>query len=148
MTPRLRLVFDTNVIVSADLFEDSVPGQALSLALDLGTLLLSEALIEELRAVLSRPRFDRYATRAEREEFLRDLIHEAATIAITQQIQACRDANDDKILELAVNGEAEYIVTGDDDLLVMNPFRGINIVTPAEFLMVATVGDQPDGYNP
>jgi len=148
MTPRLRLVFDTNVIVSADLFEDSVPGQALSLALDLGTLLLSEALIEELRAVLSRPRFDRYATRAEREEFLRDLICEAATIAITQQIQACRDANDDKILELAVNGEAEYIVTGDDDLLVMNPFRGINIVTPAEFLMVATVGDQPDGYNP
>ena len=142
MTPRLRLVFDTNVIVSADLFEDSVPGRALSLALDLGTLLLSEALIEELRAVLSRPRFDRYATRAEREEFLRDLTREATTIAITQQIQACRDPEDDKILELAVNGDADYIVTGDDDLLVMNPFRGIDIVTPAEFLTVAVVGDQ------
>ena len=119
-----------------------MPGQALYLALDLGTLLLSEALIEELRAVLSRPRFDRYATRSEREEFLRDLIREAPTIAITQQIQACRDPNDDKILELAVNGNADYIVTGDDDLLVMNPFRGIDIVTPAEFLTVATVRDQ------
>ena len=142
MTPRLRLVFDTNVIVSADLFEDSVPGQALSLALDLGMLLLSEALIEELRAVLSRPRFDRYATRTEREEFLRDLIREAATIAITQQIQACRDPDDDKILELAVNGDADYILTGDDDLLVMNRFRGIDIVTPAVFLTVATIRDQ------
>lgn len=142
MTPRLRLVFDTNVIVSADLFEDSVPGRALSLALDLGTLLLSEALIEELQAVLSRPRFDRYATRAEREEFLRDLVREAPTIAITQQIQACRDPDDDKILELAVNGEAHYIVTGDDDLLVMNPFRGIDIVTPAEFLAIASAMDQ------
>lgn len=142
MTPRLRLVFDTNVIVSADLFEDSVPGQALYLALDLGTLLLSEALIEELRAVLSRPRFDRYATRAEREEFLRDLIGEAATITITQQIQACRDPEDDKILELAINGEADYIVTGDDDLLAMNPFRGIEIIRPAEFLAIASAADQ------
>ena len=142
MTPRLRLVFDTNVIVSADLFEDSVPERALSLALDLGMLLLSEALIEELRAVLSRPRFDRYATRPEREEFLRDLIREAATIAITQQIQACRDPNDDKILELAVNGDADYIVTGDDDLLAMNPFRGIEIIRPAEFLAIASAADQ------
>ncbi len=140
MTARLRLVFDTNAIVSADLFENSVPGQALYLALDLGTLLLSEALIEELRAVLSRPRFDRYATGAEREEFLRDLIREAATITITQQIQACRDPEDDKILELAVNGDADYIVTGDDDLLVLNPFRGITIVRPAEFLARVSSG--------
>ena len=134
MTPRLRLVFDTNVIVSADLFDGSVPARALWLALDLGALLMSEALIEELRTVLSKPRFDRYATRAEREEFLRDLAHETETIEITETVQACRDPNDDKILELAVNGHANYIVTGDDDLLVMDPFRGISIIRPAEFL--------------
>ena len=141
MTPRPRLDFDTNVIVSADLFEDSGPGRALSLALDLSTLLLSLALIEELQAVLSRPRFDRYATRGEREEFLRDLIREAETIEVTQRIRACRDPNDDKILELAVNGQANYIVTGDDDLLVMNPFRSIAIVTPSEFLTAAAATD-------
>ena len=134
MTPRLRLVFDTNVIVSADLFDGSVPARALWLALDLGALLMSEALIEELRTVLSKPRFDRYATRAEREEFLRDLAHETETIEITETVQACRDPNDDKILELAVIGHANYIVTGDDDLLVMDPFRGISIIRPAEFL--------------
>lgn len=134
MTPRLRLVFDTNVIVSADLFDGSVPARALWLALDLGALLMSEALIEELRTVLSKPRFDRYATRAEREEFLRDLAREADTVEITETVQACRDPNDDKILELAVNGRADCIVTGDDDLLVMDPFRGIAIIRPAEFL--------------
>ena len=134
MTPRPRLVFDTNVIVSADLFDGSVPARALSLALDLGTLLISEALIEELRAVLSKPRFDRYATRSERDEFLRDLARETETVEITETVQACRDPNDDKILELAVNGRADYIVTGDDDLLMMDPFRGITIVRPAEFL--------------
>ena len=53
-------------------------------------------------------------------------------------MRACRDPDDDKLLELAVNGAADFIVTGDDDLLVMNPFRGIAIVTPAEFLTVVT----------
>ena len=140
MMPPPRFVFDTNVIVSADLFDDSVPARALSLALDLGTLLMSEALIEELRTVLSRPRFDRYATPAEREEFLQDLMRETETVEITEAVQACRDPNDDKILELAVNGRADYIVTGDDDLLVMHPFRGISIVRPAEFLEIAASG--------
>jgi len=140
MTSRPRIVFDTNVIVSADLFEDSVPARALWLTLALGSLLMSEALIEELRTVLSKPRFDRYATQAEREEFLRDLARETETVEITEMVQACRDPNDDKILELAVNGRADYIVTGDDDLLVMDPFRGIAIIRPAEFLAFVGAG--------
>ena len=143
MTPRPRIVFDTNVIVSADLFDDSVPAKALWLALDLGSLLMSEALIEELRGVLSKPRFDRYATRSEREEFLRDLTRETETVEITETVRACRDPKDDKILELAVNGNADYIVTGDDDLLVMNPFRDIELVRPAEFLTI--VGSETMG---
>ena len=49
-------------------------------------------------------------------------------------VQACRDPKDDRILELAVNGNATTVVTGDDDLLVLNPFRGIPIVTPAVLL--------------
>ena len=55
-------------------------------------------------------------------------------------MQACRDPKDDKILELAYNGNAVCIVTGDNDLLVMNPFRGVAIIKPAEFLMVVGSG--------
>ena len=84
--------------------------------------------------VLARYRFDRYVTREERDEFLASLIGESNLIEITEAVQVCRDPKDDQVLELAVNGNAAYIVTGDADLLVLNPFRGVEIVTPAEFL--------------
>ena len=95
---------------------------------------MSQALSEELDEVISRPRFERYVTRQERAAFLRNLLSRAMSVPITETVQACRDPNDDKIPELAVNGRADYIVTGDDDMLVMDPFRGITIIRPAEFL--------------
>ena len=129
-----RFVFDTNVIISAVLFNNSVPGQAFIRALNHGRTLVSKALMGELSRVLGRDRFDRYVTREERDAFLSSLIRESSLIEISQAVQVCRDPEDDQILELAVNGNATYIVTGDADLLVLNPFRGIEIVTPAEFL--------------
>ena len=133
-----RFVFDTNVIISAVLFNNSVPGQAFIRALDHGRILVSKALVGELSRVLGRDRFDRYVTREERDAFLSSLIRESSLIEISQAVQVCRDPEDDQILELAVNGKATYIVTGDADLLVLNPFRGIEIVTPAEFLKLTT----------
>ena len=53
---------------------------------------------------------------------------------IRESVEACRDPKDDQVLELAVNGRAGAIITGDTDLLALNPFRGIPIITPAEFL--------------
>ncbi len=138
MTPRLRLVFDTNAVVSATLSDGSVPGRALTIALRVGTVLMSRALNDELDDVLRRPRFDRYATLERREEFLRNLMLGVEPVEVIESVRACRDPKDDKILELAVNGNADYIVTGDDDLLAMNPFRDIEIVRPAEFLAVVS----------
>ncbi len=129
-----RFVFDTNVTVSALLFNDSVPGQAFTRALDHGSILVSGSLVRELSRVLGRERFDRYLSREERDVFLESLIREADLIEITESVNVCRDPKDDHILELAVNGNATYIVTGDADLLVLNPFRGVKILTPAEFL--------------
>ena len=129
-----RFVFDTNVTVSALLFNDSVPGQAFTRALDHGSILVSGSLVRELSRVLGRERFDRYLSREERDVFLESLIREADLIEITESVNVCRDLEDDHILELAVNGNATYIVTGDADLLVLNPFRGVKILTPAEFL--------------
>ena len=97
-------------------------------------ILVSGALVGELSRVLGRDRFDRYVTREERDEFLGSLIRESNLIEIIETVQVCRDPKDDQVLELAVNGNATYIVTGDADLLVLNPFRGVEIVTPAECL--------------
>ena len=129
-----RIVFDSNVLVSALLFSKSVPGRASFRALDLGTVLVSTTLIAELSLVLRRDRFDRYVTRKERDQFLESLSLESELVEITERIRECNDPEDDWVLELAVSGNAGYIVTGDSDLLVLNPYRGVEILPPAEFL--------------
>ena len=64
-------------------------------------------------------------------------MREVELVEITETVEASRDPRDDKILELAVSGNADCIVTGDDDLLTLNSFRGIAIITPADFLRVS-----------
>ena len=93
-------------------------------------------LMRELHDVVSRPKFDRYVTPSERERFLGLLLRDAHLVEITETIRACRDPKDDRVLELAVCGRADWIVTGDADLLVLDPFRGIRIVKPTDFLGV------------
>jgi putative PIN family toxin of toxin-antitoxin system len=134
MADKPRYVFDVNVIVSALLFEQSTPGQAVSAALNQGQLLLSAEIFAELTAVLARDKFDRYLTREEREQFLQALLQQSDLIEITESIQGCRDPKDDKYLSLAVFGNASCIVSGDQDLLVLETFRAIPILTPAQFV--------------
>lgn len=134
MPARPRFVFDTNALISAVLLKQSVSRRAFDKALDLGELLVSSDTIDELNRVLSRERFARYVTEEERLEFLAILLREARLVEIDVSITACRDPQDDKFLELAVSGNAECIVSGDQDLLVLHPFRGIPIVTPRDFL--------------
>lgn len=129
-----RYVFDTNVIISALLFATSVPGQAFYAALNDGQILVSLPVLQELNTTLSRKKFARYVTREDRERFLAALVREAVLIEITETIEACRDPKDNKLLELAINGKASCLITGDQDLLVLHPFRAVSIKTPAEFL--------------
>ena len=143
MSERVRHVFDTNTLVSAVLFEHSKPGQAFHRALSRGRVLLSPATLEELAEVLQREKFARYVTATEREEFLVALVERVLFLEPTEEIRACRDTKDDKFLELAVSGNAAYIISGDADLLVLHPFRDIAIMTAAEFLQ-ATEDEAPD----
>ncbi len=137
MNSGTRYVFDTNVIISALLFNTSVPGQAFTRTLDKGMILISQSLVEELSDVLGRDKFNRYVTREERESFFESLIRESELVEINEAVQACRDPKDDWILELAVNGNASFVVTGDDDLLVLNPFRSIQSYYACETTGVA-----------
>ncbi|WP_414587486.1 putative toxin-antitoxin system toxin component, PIN family [Scytonema sp. PCC 10023] len=133
-TNKIRVVCDVNVIISAVLLPGSKPDRALRKAQDLGELLVSESIWLELEQVLARPKFNRYITPEERNDFLVDLSETVQFIKVTEQINECRDPKDNKYLELALSGKAECIVTGDDDLLVLNPWRGIEILTVQEFL--------------
>ncbi|MBI1917760.1 MAG: putative toxin-antitoxin system toxin component, PIN family [Planctomycetes bacterium] len=129
-----RTVIDTSIAVSAVLLPRSVPRQAFDAAAARGKLLVSEATIAELDEVLRRPKFNRYIPEENRLEFLAALVREAEQVEITEEITACRDAKDNKFLELAISGRASHIISGDGDLLVLHPFRGIAVVTPQTFL--------------
>lgn len=134
MKTRERVVVDTNALVSRLLLPHSVPGRSVRVVVDEGQLLISEATMAELADVLARPKFDRYVTLEDRQQFLRLLGRVAEWVPVIAAVQACRDPDDDKFLELAVSGQADTIVTGDDDLLILDPFQGIAIVTPADYL--------------
>jgi putative PIN family toxin of toxin-antitoxin system len=142
MNADARYVLDANVVVSALLFYESVPGQAFARAQAEGAILISRDLVVELNDVLSREKFDRYVTREEREGFLDALIRESTLVEITESLNVCRDPKDNHVLELALSGKASLIVTGDRDLLALHPFRSILILSPAEFLQT---GGKPSG---
>jgi putative PIN family toxin of toxin-antitoxin system len=134
MTTDLQTVIDTSVVVSAVLLPRSVPRQAFDRAMAAGKILLSTATLDELNEVLRRPRFEKYLREAERLEFLAALVAAAKIIEVTETFTDCRDPRDNKFLELAVSAQASYIISGDQDLLVLNPFRSIPIVTRQTFL--------------
>ena len=129
-----RAVFDTNALISALLFEGSRPARALLAALDRGVLLVSVETVSELSKVAGRSKFDRYVTTEERARFVAALVGRAELVEVGAHVAACRDPKDDKFLSLALAGSASVIVSGDEDLLVLHPFQGVPILTPAAFL--------------
>lgn len=134
----MRCVFDTNVSISALLSPESKPRQAVDLASQKGTILLSFAVLAELNEVLGRKQFRRYIDEGEIRRFLAALTRESEWIDVDVPITACRDPKDDKFLSLAVSGHATHIVTGDADLLTLHPFQGVQIVQPQTFLAQET----------
>ncbi len=134
MPNEARFVFDTNLVISALLLKHSIARQAFDKAIQVGKFLISRATVEELNDVLRRKGFERYVTDEERMEFLGAFVRDGVLVEIVESVKACRDSKDDKFLELAVNGKATCIVSGDEDLLVLHPFRGIAIMTPQQFL--------------
>jgi putative PIN family toxin of toxin-antitoxin system len=134
MSDNSRYVLDTGVLVSAALFRQSIPAQALASAGNHGVIIVSTETLEEVREVILRPKFDRYLSLEVRERFLRQLVRRAQLIEVKDAVIACRDPKDDKFLSLAVAGSANCIVTGDKDLIVLNPFRGVLILKPSDFV--------------
>ena len=129
-----RVVVDTNVFVSQLLRLSSVPGQAAGEAMDTGVVLVSAATLNELADVLAQAKFDRYASLEQRIQFIRLIANTAEFVPIIHPVRECRDPKDDKFLEVALNGRADVIITGDADLLAMNPWREIAILSPADYL--------------
>ena len=97
-------------------------------------VVISQAMLDELRASLSKRKHLRYAKIGARMGYYDAFASHAILVEVTASIRECRDPKDDKVLELAASVAAPIIVSGDQDLLIMNPFRGIEILSPRQFV--------------
>jgi uncharacterized protein len=124
---RYKVVVDTNIFISfliGKVLKD-LPKYLHSSAVE---LVVSDELISELIEVTSRPKFNKYFS----EELVRELVilveERSITIQPHSQINVCRDAKDNYLLALANDGNADFLVTGDKDLLTMGAFENTRIV--------------------
>ncbi len=133
----MRAVADTNILVRALIKPQGTAGPVLRRLRDgAHRLLYSESLLAELVDLLSRPRIrNKYGITPDDVATVLTLIDFRGELVMPQRrITVCRDPNGNQVLEAATAGRADVIVSGDDDLLVLNPFEGIPIVVPADFL--------------
>ena len=129
---RVKCVVDTNVLISAALTKGT-PFRIVEHLIKNNALIFSKETISELSSRVTQPKFVKYVSAEDREAYVNNLILSADLVIIDNLIQGCRDRDDDKFLETAVKGDAQFIITGDQDLLAMHRFEGIDIVTVQEF---------------
>jgi putative PIN family toxin of toxin-antitoxin system len=142
----IRVVFDTNLLVSyllthrppiATLIDDYLAREAI-------VTVTAPELLEELHRVLDHPRLQRYHTDAQRQRFV------ALVLALSELVEpppsiprVSRDPDDDRVIACAVVGRADVIVSGDDDLMVLERVGNIPILSAAAFLDLLS-GDQDE----
>lgn len=131
----MTIVIDCNVLISAAILKDSISDRAVRKAYTNDRVIRSHVVTEEFICTLRRPKFDRYfKNEYEQELFIHLFITRAREINVGHHISVCRDPDDNRYLEPALSGKADCIITGDPDLQVLNPFEGIPIISPKEFL--------------
>lgn len=130
----MKFVFDSNVLISAALFRESIPGLAYKKAIKKGKIIISNETFNELKTTLNKPKLKKYLTVKNKLSFLVKLKNDTVAVEITQSVTTCRDPKDNMYLELALSGKADAIITGDTDLLNLHPFRTIPVISPKEFL--------------
>jgi uncharacterized protein len=130
-------VIDTNCFISANLIKNSASAVAFDKALLNGIIALSDKVLNEYTDVLYREKLDKYLSLGERQIILKQLNRNAIFFTPVETITDCRDPGDNIFLELAIACQATCIISGDSDLLVLHPFRGIPILNPTKFLEFA-----------
>jgi len=129
-----NIVIDTGTLISASFRIESIPSKAYFKALREFNVCISEETLTELKTVMQREKFNKYLSLENRISFI-ELYQEQSTLyEVKESVFDCRDPNDNKFLELALTVQAEIIISSDEDLFILNPYRNIAILKPAEFL--------------
>jgi len=147
----LAAVRDTNVIVSAVLIQGGIEERILR-AWEAGRfqLVVSPPILREIRRVLAyeKIRRRRWMTESEAEALLGRLAEGAFLVSGARRVRVCRDPSDDKFLDAALAGRAQYVVTGDPDLTTLETYGEVRIVTPRRFLEILGPAVAPPPSHP
>jgi len=131
----LRVVIDTNVILSGYITKGGIPWSVLRLVMEKHIPLMCSETLAELIAKFSNEKFARYGSEAERMEYVSNIEELAEFVTVGTKVAACSDPKDNVFLALALDGKADYLVSGDrTHLHPLNPFEDIPIVSPTDFL--------------
>jgi len=128
----MKVVIDTNIWISYLLGSllQSIDEKILTNKIK---IVVSDEMLKELSEVSSRSKFENILTTNRVKELFALLDSYAIVVTPSQKIGICRDKKDNFLLEVALEGKAAYLVTGDDDLLVLNRFKNTKIVSPKDF---------------
>ena len=129
-----KFIIDTNTLISALLIKNSITFKAMEKARNNGLMIFSNETFLEFELVLFRKKFDRYFYNEERLQIIQKIYNESSIVPVDSTFQFCRDPKDDKFLNLAIDSQASCIITGDNDLLILHPFKDIPILSPSTFL--------------
>jgi putative PIN family toxin of toxin-antitoxin system len=132
----LKLVIDTNILISAALSAQGAPAKMVLCVLARHSFVFSQATFDELRTRIYRPKFDRYISLDDRERLLRDFNASAMWVEAGAPGLYCRDRDDDHFIEAALKAQADYLISGDKDLLDAPPVQGLRVVSVHQALEV------------
>lgn len=126
---------DTNILVSAAITPFSTAAKVVEIGLSEYDIFVSKKTKNELIEVFSRPKSTRYFNKVRPQVYVAHFLELAIEIEPNEIITDCKDPKDNPFLSVAVSAKARYLVTGDKkDLLTMNPYRGVEIITARDFL--------------
>ncbi len=130
------IVIDTNVLISAVLSSKGTPYQAFAQGIKSYILLQTKETYQELKTRIYKAKFDKYISNKRREDFLQIIKNKSQFIDTKCKVIICRDTDDNKFLELAIDGKAEFLITGDNDLLSLRNIKQYQnlILSPKEFV--------------
>jgi putative PIN family toxin of toxin-antitoxin system len=130
----MRFVFDTNTLISAILKPNGTVMQVVNIALQKGILVFSAETKSEIVSVIQRDKFNKYRSLADRSNTVETIFSKGMQLDTkTTDLIMCRDFSDVKFLRLAFEAKADCLISSDADLKVLNPFRGIPILSITEF---------------
>jgi putative PIN family toxin of toxin-antitoxin system len=135
----VKIILDVNIWVSAFISQKMLQHVQTLILQDGIDIIACQELLEELRQTMQRPKFKKYLS-SERILLAIELVEQSAIFINSQSIvQLCRDNKDDYLLALAKDAQADFLLTGDNDLLVLNPFEKTHIIKLSEYLEQQTV---------